>query len=86
MTIADKDARTYGEEQTAVHYAAKNDALDSLKMLVKIGCDIEVRDSKQRTPLQAASELGLLLYSIAAFLRFPVILVIMSPNKLQTRV
>ena len=58
FAIANRDARTYGEEQTVVHYAAKNDALDSLKALLKIGCDMEVRDSKQRTPLQVASELG----------------------------
>ena len=44
-----------------MHYAAKNDAVDSLKMLIKMGCNIEVRDSKQRTPLQVAAELGMIL-------------------------
>lgn len=54
---ANEKARTYGEEQTPVHYAAKNDAVDSLRMLWKLNCDMEVRDSKGRTPLQVAAEL-----------------------------
>lgn len=55
---ADKEAKSFGEEQTPLHYAAKNDAVDSLKALIKIGCNMEVRDSKLRTPLQVAAELG----------------------------
>lgn len=56
--LAHIEAKTYGEQQTPVHYAAKNDAVDSLKVLLKMGCDLESRDSKWRTPLQVAAELG----------------------------
>ena len=49
--------RTYNEHQTAVHYAAKNDAVDSLRMLRKLDCNVEVKDSKQRTPVHVAAEL-----------------------------
>ena len=59
LITADQEARTYGEDQTPTHYAAKNDAVDSLRMLIKLECDIEVRDCKQRTPLQVAAELGI---------------------------
>lgn len=54
---ADPNFCTYGEKQTAVHFAAKNDAVDSLRVLIKLGCDKEVRDAKERTPLHTASEL-----------------------------
>ena len=41
-----------------MHYAAKNDADSALKMLVKIGAEVNCRDYKERTPLQVAAELG----------------------------
>ena len=56
--LANAEACTFGEGQTPVHYAAKNDAVDSLRVLFKIGCNIEARDNKRRTPLQVAAELG----------------------------
>ena len=56
--LADVKACTKGENQTAVHYAAKNDADNALKMLIKLGADVNCRDYKQRTPLQVAAELG----------------------------
>ena len=43
---------TSGENQTPLHYAAKNDATHSLKTLLKYGADIDDRDYKERTPLQ----------------------------------
>jgi ankyrin repeat protein len=49
---ADIDIQTTGEEQTATHYAAKNDAIDSLQMLLGYGANIDARDCKNRTPLQ----------------------------------
>jgi ankyrin repeat protein len=54
-------ARTYGENQTPVHYAAKNDADNALQELINIGADVNCRDYKQRTPLHVAAELGMLL-------------------------
>jgi hypothetical protein len=58
---ADLGALTYGENQTPVHYAAKNDADNALQELINIGADVNCRDYKQRTPLHVAAELGMLL-------------------------
>ena len=41
-----------------MHYAAKNDAVNSLKMLLKLNANVSDRDFKNRTPLQIAAELG----------------------------
>ena len=49
---ADTDSKTYGDEQTPIHFAAKNDAVDSLKILLDYGANMEDKDYKQRTPLQ----------------------------------
>ncbi len=49
---ADINIKTSGEEQTVMHYAGKNDAINSLQMLLGYGADIDARDSKNRTPLQ----------------------------------
>ena len=49
---ADINIKTHGEGQAPVHFAAKNDAINSLKMLLGYGADIDARDSKNRTPLQ----------------------------------
>ena len=46
--------------QTPLHYAAGNDAVNSLRVLVREGANKEARDYKLRTPLFAAAELGLL--------------------------
>lgn len=55
---ADLGACTYGENQTPIHYAAKNDADTALQELINIGADVNSRDYKQRTPLHVAAELG----------------------------
>jgi ankyrin repeat protein len=49
---ANIDARTIGENQTPIHYAAKNGATKSLRVLLGYNADINSLDSKQRTPLQ----------------------------------
>ncbi|XP_065646900.1 uncharacterized protein LOC124812268 [Hydra vulgaris] len=54
---ADINSKTYGEQQTAIYYAAKNGAVESLKVLLEHGANIEDKDYKQRTPLQIAAEL-----------------------------
>lgn len=56
---ANKEAKTEGEHQTPVHFAARNDACHSLKMLIKLGVKYkDERDYKGRTPLHLAAELG----------------------------
>ena len=52
---ADIAIKTKEEEQTPVHFAAKNDAINSLHMLLGYGADIDARDSKNRTPLQVGT-------------------------------
>ncbi|XP_065646912.1 transient receptor potential cation channel subfamily A member 1 [Hydra vulgaris] len=54
---ADIDSKTHGDEQKPIHFAAKNDAVDSLNVLLNFGAKIEDRDYKQRTALQLAAEL-----------------------------
>ena len=51
---ADIDARTEGESQTPIHFAAKNGATRSLKMLLGFHANIDSPDAKQRTPLQVS--------------------------------
>ena len=56
--LANLDAKTYGEEQTAMHYAAKNNAASSIKVMLRLGARINHRDYKRRTPLFVAAETG----------------------------
>lgn len=59
---ADKEAKTDEENQTPVFYAAKNDAVMSLKALIKQGCKfMREKDFKGRTPIHVAAELGNIL-------------------------
>ncbi|XP_074640320.1 uncharacterized protein LOC141898368 [Tubulanus polymorphus] len=54
---ADKEARTAGELQTAVHYAAKNDSVEALEVMLSANCKYKyVRDYRGRTPLHIAAE------------------------------
>lgn len=46
------DGKTFGECQTALHFAAKNDAVNAIKMLLAHKSDINCTDYKERTPLQ----------------------------------
>lgn len=55
---ANHKAATDGEDQYPLHYAAKNDAIKSIRMLLSYGADINARDHKNRTPLQVAAELN----------------------------
>ena len=48
---------THEENQTPLHFAARNDASNALVKLIKCRADIEARDYKQRTPLHVAAEL-----------------------------
>lgn len=58
LFTADRESLS-NEKQTPVHYAAKNDACNSLKMLIKMKCKYDnVLDYKGRTPLFVAAELG----------------------------
>ena len=49
---AELNARTYEENQTPLHYAAKNDAVNSLRVLLEQGGDFNDVDFKGRTALQ----------------------------------
>ena len=49
---ADINITTTGEGQTPIHFAAKNDAINSLQMFLEYEANIDARDSKNRTPLQ----------------------------------
>ena len=64
---ADIDLTTNGEKQTPLHFAAKNEAPQSVKILLAYGAELEVRDYKQRTPLQVGS---FLLYAVLLFYHF----------------
>ncbi|XP_030298127.1 transient receptor potential channel pyrexia [Sparus aurata] len=54
---ADPEARTLLDQQTPLHYAAKNDAVGSIRLLLQAGAAINCTDYKQRTPLQLAANL-----------------------------
>ena len=58
--LAIVDAVTKGENQTPLHYAAKNNAVDCVRILLNMGADIGARDYKSRTPLFVAAETGML--------------------------
>lgn len=46
------DARTFGDKQAPIHYAAKNGAAQTLKVLLGYNANIDSSDAKQKTPLQ----------------------------------
>ncbi|XP_043993235.1 transient receptor potential cation channel subfamily A member 1 isoform X2 [Gambusia affinis] len=54
---ADPSARTLLDQQTPLHYAAKNDAVRSIRLLLRAGAAIGCTDYKQRTPLQLAASM-----------------------------
>ena len=56
---ADIKTLTKSENQTPLHYAAKNDATGSLKVLLNHNAYIDARDYKNRTPLQVFKVLSL---------------------------
>ncbi|XP_028400248.1 transient receptor potential cation channel subfamily V member 3-like isoform X2 [Dendronephthya gigantea] len=53
---ADINSKTHGELQVPLHYAAKNGATRSLKMLLSFHANIDALDAKKRTPLQVSAE------------------------------
>ena len=52
---ADIDARTSGELQAPIHFAAKNGAVNSLQLLLGYQANIDSLDCRQRTPLQVST-------------------------------
>ncbi|XP_075922614.1 uncharacterized protein LOC142924317 isoform X2 [Petromyzon marinus] len=52
------EAQNEGELQTAVHYAARHNAIASLRSLAKRGADVHARDYQNRTPLHVAISHG----------------------------
>ena len=55
---ADPRSRTFREQQGVIHYAAKYNAVASLKVLVEHRVDYNIKDYRQRTPLFVAAEMG----------------------------
>lgn len=53
------NCKTKGEGQTPIHYAARNNAVATLKVLIRLGATITDRDYKARTPLYVAAENGI---------------------------
>ena len=51
------EAQTFEENQTPLHFAARNDASNALLKLIKCRADLEAQDYKGRTPLFVAAEL-----------------------------
>jgi len=49
---ADFHVTTKGELQTPLHFAARNEASQCVKILLAYGASVEARDYKERTPLQ----------------------------------
>uniref|UniRef100_A0A3P9L274 Transient receptor potential channel pyrexia n=1 Tax=Oryzias latipes TaxID=8090 RepID=A0A3P9L274_ORYLA len=54
---ADKDARTLLDCQTPLHYAAKNDAVGAIRLLLQAGASSSCTDYKNRTPLHLAANM-----------------------------
>ncbi|XP_035519365.1 transient receptor potential cation channel subfamily A member 1-like [Morone saxatilis] len=54
---ADPEARTLLDQQTPLHYAAKNEAIGSIRLLLQNGASISCTDYKHRTPLQLAANM-----------------------------
>lgn len=52
------NSKTNGEEQTPLHYAARYDSVEAMKVLIQAGAMIDEVDFIQRTPLQVAAEIG----------------------------
>ncbi|KAM6956621.1 uncharacterized protein FYW47_012572 [Aplochiton taeniatus] len=55
---ADIEARTTLDRQTPLHFAAKNDAVWAVRLLLQHGASLCPRDYKHRTALQLAANLG----------------------------
>ena len=53
---ADMFRQTFGEGQTAMHYGAKNNSFQTLKVMLRMNGRINERDYKRRTPLFVAAK------------------------------
>lgn len=58
LSSADPEAQTFLDQQTPLHYAAKNGAVGSIRLLLQAAASISCTDCKQRTPLQLAANMG----------------------------
>ena len=50
-----------------MHYAAKNNAAASIKVMLRLGALINDRDYKRRTPLFVAAETGKIYFILSAY-------------------
>ena len=58
MFLANPNIQTFSDKQTPVHYAAKYNGTDALKILIKYNGDINMLDAMERSPLFIAAEYG----------------------------
>ena len=57
-----------------MHYASKNNATLSLKVMLRLGGRINDRDYKRRTPLFVAAETGKNFFVIKIYPKYPIAL------------
>ena len=58
ILLARVELFTQNERQTPVHYAAKYNCIETLKLLIKFHGNFIQKDSKEKTPLLLAAEQG----------------------------
>lgn len=64
--LAKVDLVTVSEKQSAMHYAAKYNSLETMKVLIKFQGSFTQRDGKNRTVLFLAAEQGIFIIPLDA--------------------
>ena len=65
--VANIHAKTKGELQSPIHYAAKYNAEDVIPVLMELGAALGDRDYKERTPMQLAAETGIIFFILRLY-------------------
>ena len=56
--LANVNIKTFNDKQSPLHYAAKYEGLEAMKVLIGYGADINALDVMQRSPMFIAAEYG----------------------------